>query len=212
MLLLAHAGITLGVTKLLNTAISRNHASTTISPNVRQPLPSQSIPAQSSTEARKTPWLLALGNRIDVRLLLLGSMLPDIVDKPIGLYLFRDTFSTGRLFCHTLLFLILITIAGAYLYKVRGRFWLLVLAFGTFIHLILDQMWLSSRTFLWPFLGFAFEREDITDWTGKMLRALYTDPSVYLPEFIGAVILVWFVLVLVRKKKLGYFLKNGKVL
>jgi len=212
MLLLAHTGITLGVTKLLNTAISRNHASTTISQNVRQALPSQSIPAQSSTEARKTPWLSALGNRIDVRLLLIGSMLPDIVDKPIGLYLFRDTFSTGRLFCHTLLFLILITLAGAYLYKVRGRVWLLVLAFGTLIHLILDQMWLSYRTFLWPFFGFAFEREDITDWAGKMLRALYTDPSVYLPEFIGAVILVWFAMVLVRKKKLGSFIRYGKVL
>jgi membrane-bound metal-dependent hydrolase YbcI (DUF457 family) len=85
-----------------------------------------------------------------------------------------------------------------------------VLAFGTFIHLILDQMWLAYRTFLWPFWGFAFEREDITDWTAKMLRALYTDPSVYLPEFIGAVILVWFVLVLVRKKKLSSFLKSGK--
>ena len=212
MLLLAHAGITLGVTKLLNTAISRNSASTTVSQNVKEPLPSASITAQSSTEARKTLWLSALGEHIDVRLLLIGSMLPDIVDKPIGLYLFRGTFSTGRLFCHTCLFLILITLAGVYLYKVRGRAWLLVLAFGTFTHLILDQMWLAYRTFLWPFFGFTFEREDIADWTAKMLRALHTDPSVYLPEFIGAVVLIWFVLVLVRKKKIYSFIRNGKVL
>jgi len=212
MLLLAHAGITLGVTKLLNTAISRNHASTTISQNVKGPLPSASATAQSSTETRKTLWLSALVNHIDVRILLIGSMLPDIVDKPIGLYLFRDTFSTGRLFCHTLLFFILITLAGVYLWKVRGKVWLLVLAFGTFTHLILDQMWLAYRTFLWPFFGFTFEREDVTDWAAKMLRALHTNPSVYLPEFIGAVVLIWFVLVLLRKKKICSFIKNGKVL
>lgn len=212
MLLLGHVGITLGVAKLLNTTVSRNHDSIAISLNVRQPLPSASITAQSSTEARKTPWLLALGNHIDVRLLLIGSMLPDIVDKPIGLYFFKDTFSTGRLFCHTLLFLILITLAGAYLYKVRRRVWLLVLAFGTFIHLISDQMWLAHRTFLWPFFGFAFEREDITNWAAKMLHSLYTDPSVYLPEFIGAVMLIWFFSVVVRKKKVSSFIKNGKVL
>lgn len=212
MLLLGHAGITLGVAKLLDIAISRNHASTATSPNVKQPLPSASITAHSSTEARKTPWLLTLGNHIDVRLLLIGSMLPDIVDKPIGLYLFRDTFSTGRLFCHTLLFFILITLAGVYLYKVRRRAWLLVLAFGTFTHLILDQMWLAYRTLLWPFFGFTFEREDITDWAAQMLRSLYTNPSVYLPEFIGAVILLWFCSVLVRKKKIRSFIKIGKVL
>ena len=32
-------------------------------------------------------------NRMDIRFLVIGSMLPDIIDKPIGLYIFRETFS-----------------------------------------------------------------------------------------------------------------------
>jgi len=92
----------------------------------------------------------------------LGSLLPDIIDKPVGQFFFRDTFSNGRIFCHTLLFLILITLAGLCLYRSRGKTWLLGFSFGTFMHLIQDQMWLEPRTFLWPLYGFAFEKIDLT--------------------------------------------------
>ena len=214
MLLLGHAGITFGIAELLNSALPENSFTTTQQNNDRERFPdsAESVIAQSSTSVSKTQWPAALVNNIDTRLLLIGSMLPDIVDKSVGLYFFRDTFSTGRIFCHTVLFLILITLAGVYLYKSRGKVWLLVLSFGTFTHLVLDKMWLSTQTLLWPLHGFAFEREDATDWTAKMLHALYTDPGVYLPEFMGAFILIWFVVMLVRKKKVYSFIKNGSVL
>lgn len=212
MLLLGHVGITLGVAGLLNSALSKNHAPAVEQGNPEIQYTPESVTLQNSTSASKTaPWLVSLGDRIDIRILLIGSMLPDIIDKPVGLYFFRDTFSTGRIFCHTLLFLIFITLVGVCLYKLKGKPWLLVLSFGTFIHLLSDQMWLAHKTFLWPFYGLAFEREDITDWATKMLHALHTDPSVYLPEFAGMVVLIWFILVLVYRKKFYSFIKDGNV-
>ena len=41
--------------------------------------------------------------RRDLFLLVVGSLLPDIIDKPLGLILYHG-FGNGRLYAHTLLF------------------------------------------------------------------------------------------------------------
>jgi len=190
MLIFGHAGITLGAAVFLNGALTKSY---------------------SLCAGGRASWLAALGNRIDIRLLLLGSLLPDIIDKPIGQFFFRDTFSSGRIFCHTLLFLLLITFAGLYLYRSYGKTWSLVLCFGTFTHLIFDQMWLKPRTLLWPLYGFAFEKIDLPYSTQNIPYALYTDPSVYVPEIVGVAILIWFVVRQVRRSKVYSFIRNGQV-
>ena len=46
----------------------------------------------------------ALGaRRIDYRVVLLGAIISDVIDKPIGRIFFREEFESGRLFGHTLL-------------------------------------------------------------------------------------------------------------
>ena len=45
---------------------------------------------------------------IDYRLVLLGSMLPDIIDKPLGGFIFKDALGSGRIYAHTLIFLLLL--------------------------------------------------------------------------------------------------------
>ena len=176
-------------------------------------MPSHSVSATviNNTSINKLPWFLSLANHIDVRILLIGSLLPDIIDKPIGQYFFSDTFSSGRLFCHTLLFFILITIAGAVLYKIRRHVWLLTLSFCTLIHLILDQMWLTPRTLFWPLYGLEFESEPLTGWIMTIFNALLTNYQVYIPEIVGAVVLFWFSSVLVRKKTFFSFIKHGRI-
>jgi len=129
MLILGHAGITLGAATLLSGALRIKH----------------------SSQDRKVSWFTSLSSYIDIRLLLIGSLLPDIIDKPVGQLFFREIFSQGRIFSHTLLFLVIITMAGYYLYKRRRAVWLLTLSFGTFMHLILDEIWNAPRTLFWPF-------------------------------------------------------------
>lgn len=208
-----HTGITLGAAAVLAGIVNsgrlpeaaQNQA--TDSP----PRSSRPIPALNNFPRDKVSWFTSLGSYIDIRLLLIGSLLPDIIDKPIGQFFFKETFSNGRIFCHTLLFLIIITLTGVYLYRRRSKTWLLVLSFGTFTHLVCDLMWRSPRTLLWPIYGLAFERLDLIDWMPRMLHMLVTYPKVYVPELVGAVILIWFAVGLVRGRKAFAFVKYGQV-
>lgn len=212
MLVLGHAGITLGAAALLSGVLGSRVFKTTekeglelFSPSLRKSKTTNSFPNQ------KISWVTSLVSRIDLRLLLIGSLLPDIIDKPIGLYFFRETFSNGRIFCHTLLFLILVTVAGLYFYRHHNKTWLLAFSFGILTHLILDQMWYTPRTLLWPLLGLNFERIDLSSWAANIFHALLTDPAVYIPELVGVVILFWFTWVLLNTKKTFVFIKYGQI-
>lgn len=197
MLIFGHAGVTLGAGVLLKGTLTRSYS---LQPRVNK-----------VTDGSRARWLTFL-EKIDIRLLLIGSLLPDIIDKPVGQFFLRDSLSSGRIFCHTLAFLLLITLTGFYLYRSHGKTWLLVLAFGTFTHLICDRMWLAPQTLLWPAYGWAFPKCDLTYWLQNIFYALFTDPAVYVPELVGMMILIWFVLVLVRRGRVHAFIRNGQVL
>ena len=213
MLLLGHPGITLGSAILLAKALPRRQFSRTQKNEVIEAdsSSSQAAERQGSLQGYLASGLVSLGNYADIRVLLIGSLLPDIIDKPLGHLFFRNTLSNGRTFAHTLLFLILFTLAGVYLYKRNGRTGLLAISFGIFTHLIFDKMWLNTRTLFWPLYGFSFARGDISDWIPNLFKALLTDPQVYIPELVGAVILTWFLLTLARRHKVFYCLRYGRV-
>ena len=156
-------------------------------------------------------WLAVLGSILDTRLILIGSILPDIIDKPLGTMLLRETLSNGRVFSHTIVFLGLLGLAGLYQYHRSSRSWLLALALGTGAHLVLDSMWQWPRTLLWPAYGLAFERADVSGWMQGLLQELMTNPAVYVPEIIGVVVLGWFGWSLLRRRKLLAFVRRGEV-
>ena len=184
MLVFGHTGITLGATLLLSSTPSgMQFVTSRISPFIR---------------------------RLDLRLVLIGSLLPDIIDKPLGHFIFRETISNGRIFSHTLLFLAIISLAGFLLYRRQERTWLLALAAGSFWHLILDEMWLAPRTLLWPAFGFSFEKLAIDNLFSHLLYNLFTYPKVYIPEIVGALVLAWFGLRLIRRGQVLNFLKTGR--
>ncbi len=210
MLVFGHVGLTLGAAVLLNGVLSRSYARPGEGNDYLE-TDSGAVSVKNRFSSGAASWLTSLASRIDIRLLLLCSLLPDVIDKPIGRFFFRDTIGNGRIFSHTLLFAILIFFVGLYLYRSRGRLWLLVLAFGTFTHLVFDQMWRTLQTLLWPLYGFAFEKARITDWISSLLNALLTDPEVYLSELAGLAILIWFTWLVVRRGKLRAFLRNGEI-
>lgn len=184
MLVFGHTGITLGATLLLSST----------------PSGMQCVTSRISSFIR----------RLDLRLVLIGSLLPDIIDKPLGHFIFRETISNGRIFSHTLLFLAIISLAGFLLYRRWERTWLLALAAGSFWHLVLDEMWLAPRTLLWPAFGFSFEKLAIDNLFSHLLYNLFTYPKVYIPEIVGALVLAWFGLRLIRRGQVLNFLKTGR--
>ena len=182
MLLFAHPGITLGAATLLADAVNR-----------------------------RLSWFASLSRYLDIRWLLIGSLLPDIIDKPVGQYIFRDTFNNGRIFTHTLLFLIMISAVGIFLYKKQRKTWLLALTAGTFTHLLLDEIWQTPVTLFWPLLGFSFPPVELEGWASNIWSVLFSDPRVYIPEIIGLLILLVLGVYLIKKRGFVTFLKRGKV-
>jgi len=210
MLVFGHTGITLGAAVLLASVLTRRYLPKSIEGKTTVSTPADSE-VQESAASQRTSILSRLAERIDLRLLFVGSLLPDIVDKPVGQFFFRDVFSNGRVLSHTLLFLIIVTLAGLWFHRRYAKNWLLVLAFGILTHLICDQMWRSPRTLLWPIYGFSFDRMDLTHWVSNLLYALQTNAQVYVPELVGLVILVWFAADLVRRGRVISFIKTGRV-
>ncbi len=205
MLLFGHAGITLGVATVaanLRPFRERLMAQARPKETVSDP-PAQAVPKASPFDAVAT--------FLDVRLLLIGSLLPDIIDKPLGHLIFRQALSNGRTFAHTLLFSIVISGIGAYLYSRSRRTWLLALSFGSVMHLILDQMWLNPKTLFWPVFGFVFEKTDISDWIPNMLHALTVNPGEYVSEALGFVLVAWFAWVVLRRHRVRAFIQHGKI-
>jgi inner membrane protein len=189
MFVFGHAGITLGAAALTAGVV-----------NYKQP-------GQNNIMS----WFASLARYMDIRVLLVGSLLPDIIDKPVGQVFFRQTFSNGRIFSHTLLFLIVLLGIGFFLFKRYRRVWMLTLAAGTFTHLILDGMWAYPSTLFWPLLGFTFEKEELTNWLLNLFKALFSQWSIFTPELIGLAVLLWFGLDLLFRRKVGAFLKTGEV-
>lgn len=189
MLIFGHAGITFGAAALAARAVSK----------------------RKSDRAEKESWFAPLTRYVDIRLLIIGSLLPDIIDKPIGQYFFRETFYNGRIFAHTLLFLVLIATAGYYLYRSHGRLWLLTLAAGTFMHLALDEMWQVPGTFFWPLMGLEFDRYELANWFANLLMALLSSPYIYISEAIGLAIFIWFGVWVISQKKVRALIRHGKI-
>ncbi len=212
MLVLGHTGITLGIATVME-AIRSKASSTEAHTSLHASSSKKGALPNNPMDCKGTSLFSNLAHRMDIRILLVGSLLPDIIDKPVGHFIFRNIFANGRIFCHSFLYLCLILLAGILLYYRRKQNWLIVLSFGSFIHLVLDQIWLTPQTLFWPLYGLAFPHgdPDTLHWLEGMLSALFTDPSTCIPEAIGAVILGIFLWQLVQAKAAGSFIRKGKV-
>jgi inner membrane protein len=151
------------------------------------------------------------GGLFDLRFWVLGSILPDLIDKPLGHLFFSQFFGgNGRIYGHTLLFALLLFGIGLFLFLSKKKAWLLALGFGVLIHMVLDFTWRTPITFLWPLLGGNFPPEPEGDWILRMIIGLITSPGEYIIEIAGLVIMGLFVIVLLMNKGAVRFLKTGK--
>lgn len=116
------------------------------------------------------------------------ALLPDLVDKPLTLWALHDAIST-RWFGHTLGFSLLVcTTAYFFLPSLKNWVW------ACPGHLLLDGMWRSPHTLLFPLLGWEMDPgtdPNISFWellTGN-IRRLLTEPDTAIPELAGLLIL-----------------------
>lgn len=203
MLILGHVGITIGASLVVSGVKKALQSIAT-----KKAIMSEAIPHKVAAD---TSLFVFWIKHIDIRMLILGSLLPDIIDKPVGHLLFREYFSNGRIFSHTLIFFIIISIFGLFYSRHYHKNRFPFLSFGILIHLALDQMWSAPRTLFWPVLGLAFDKTDISDWVGGIWQSLYTDPSVYIPEIVGFAIIVLVLSQLIKNNALYSFISNSNI-
>lgn len=129
--------------------------------------------------------------KVDVRFLLVGAILPDLVDLPVGTLILADRYSRGELWLHSLLLptlymslVLLATRRGR-----RRRAWM-ALGIGWLLHLLVDGMWTSQDVFLWPFFGQEIPSGDTPFWALAWDRAT-SDPWRWVKEALGVAYLIW---------------------
>lgn len=151
--------------------------------------------------------------KVDVRFLLLGAILPDLVDLPVGTLILADRYSTGELWFHSLLaptlymgMVLLATRRGR-----RRRAWMAV-GVGWLLHLLLDGMWVHQEVFLWPFFGWEIPAGEAPFWPLAWERAL-ADPWRWVREAVGVAYLgwLWWALGLSRVERRRETLATGRL-
>jgi hypothetical protein len=121
-------------------------------------------------------WSVFRDTAIDYRLVMLGAVVPDLLDAPFG----------GARVFHTLV--AAVTSLVVVMLVTRGRRHLrrqlLALPIGVFCHLVLDGMWTRTGTFWWPIIGGGFEGTGIPSFDRPWLLLA-------IQELAGLLALVW---------------------
>ena len=120
----------------------------------------------------------------DYRLLSIGAIAPDL-DKLIGL---ASGHAFERSYLHTALCALILPGVGIYWGRRTGGTGPLQVAGCWLLHLAPHGMWATPGALLWPALGWRMPGGDMgwADFVAYMVRSLSGDPKQYVPEIIGA--------------------------
>jgi hypothetical protein len=151
--------------------------------------------------------------RIDFRVVAISAMLPDIVDKIIGMLILGDEVANGRIFTHSFITMTILAIGIINLSRIKFSRILIpaLYIFPAFLHLVLDFLWEEPEILLWPLLGTGFRRAGVE--FGDFFEILLNNPVVWMGEIIGSVIIliIFIKFRLYRKENLARLFKKGKI-
>jgi hypothetical protein len=166
-------------------------------------------------------WHLGLGaaivyvslgrSRIDYRFVLLGAVMPDIVDGILGLFLFDG--SAGRWAAHSILAVVVVAVGILVATRGERRLSMFGLAVGWLTHLVADGMWRAPLTFLWPMFGTKFSSTPREPYSWDLLTHPFDHLSTWGGELIGLALLWWFWVAfgLNDPARRRLFLKDGRL-
>ncbi|UCE39270.1 MAG: metal-dependent hydrolase [Thermoplasmata archaeon] len=184
---LGHIGITIGIVYLMLSLLSsRNKLS----------------------DPRKSPF-----EELDFRFVIFAALLPDIVDKIVGMLIFKDEFSNGRIFMHSAVVIGILSICYFIAARIKLKSALITICyiFSVWMHLLLDMMWVEPKTLFWPLMGLDFPRSDVefSDYFGMLITNSFT----YFTEILGGLIIIILIIRhrLFIKMHLIEFIKDGKL-
>jgi inner membrane protein len=201
MFALGHTGFTLLSAYLVERALSR--------PGARSGILSRHQGNQDAAGHNILNDKSSIQVNIDYRLVLLGSMLPDFIDKPLALWILPDVFSITRTIGHSALLGGVLLLLGGLLILRTKRTGMIMLALAYLGHLVLDRMWSLPEVMWWPCYGWGFPGEDGAGAIKGWLDTLFSSPTTYITEIVGGIILMAMVFSLRRRRWWLRFLHHG---
>ncbi len=147
--------------------------------------------------------------RIDYRFILLGAILPDIVDPVVGLVVAQGP--SGRGVAHSILAVVVVSVAIIVGLRGETRLAWFGLGVGWLLHLVGDGMWSSPETFFWPAFGNTFSATPAEPYSWDLFVHPLDHLSTWAGELVGFAILVWFWVAfeLGRDGRARLFLRDG---
>lgn len=162
---------------------------------------------------KKNNFTASLAENIDFRIVIIAAMFPDIIDKIVGMVIFKQEISNGRLFTHSLLIVGTISIWLFFMAKLKygHRFKMFYYILPIWFHLLLDRMWEEPHTLFWPFFGMSFPRIDVE--FSDYFTILLSSPYTLFGEILGLGVIVTLLIRhrLFIKTHLFNFLRDGKL-
>lgn len=141
-------------------------------------------------------WVVFHDPAIDHRLVIVGALLPDVIDGLTGgPWVFHSVAASVALLC-----VVMLATVG----RRRLRRQLIALPIGTFLHLVFDGAWGDTKTFWWPFSGHFGDHRLLSLQRGRFDVVL---------EIAGAAMLVWAWrrFRLAEPDRRRYFLRTGRL-
>jgi len=145
----------------------------------------------------------ALDRRADLRFVIFLTLVADIVDKPLGLWVFKETINNGRVWFHSLAVNLLVTLVLLAVGKPG------VYALALWLHQLCDRMWMRPWVALWPLTGrFGYRDLAFEDWVYGIFN-----PYNVVSDVIGLVVLAAFAwrYRLFRPSRLWVWARTGKL-
>jgi inner membrane protein len=148
--------------------------------------------------------------RIDYRFVLVGSVIPDVVDGVLtALGVVRSP--AGRHIAHSLLAVVVVAVAVILGLSGTTRLAAFGLSVGWLLHLVGDGMWRAPETFLWPAFGTGFSLAPGEPYSWDLVTEPLAHLGTWAAELAGAALLAWFYVAfrLGERRRLRAFLADG---
>lgn len=145
----------------------------------------------------------ALDRRADLRWVIFFTLVADIIDKPLGLWIFKETINNGRVWFHSLSVNLLVTLVLVVARKPG------VYSLSLWLHQLCDRMWMRPWVALWPLTGrFGYRDLPFEDWVYGIFN-----PYNVVSDVVGLVVLVFFAwrYRLFRGERLMTWLRSGRI-
>ena len=104
-----------------------------------------------------------------------GSIIPDVIDKSLGL-LFPSLLSSGRTVFHSLVLVLVIFLITVLFIRSDNRLMGVGFACAILLHQVFDEMWTLPANWFYPFLG-PFQGSMIPDYILTFFWLEITDPA-----------------------------------